>query len=239
MAYEPLVYKTSGGDQLTVSTGGVINITGGTLKIAGTDFITSGGNVVIGSLTSGSITTTGSLTASSGVAGSSGTFTGGVAASTGTFSGGIVASSGGFTNGLSMSSAGVTNQLAAGSIVMTSGLYFPVEHPATGVANPFTIAPGGLTEVWSSGSDSTAGRRFNLPAPVAGLEKWVVCVKSTSGAPAILSATGPSALIYPGGYSIGIFTSGAAEAEWVHLIGVGATTWYLVGCSTRITWSTT
>lgn len=283
MAYQTYVYRSSGGDQLDVDSSGRIKIgsggeidilSGGRLEIAGTAFVTSGGNLAIGSLTSGNITTTGSITLTSGLNASSGTFTNvvavtsgitalnvsltsGVTATTGNFSGGVALSSGisgttgNFSSGFAIGgnlavTSGVnatTGQFSGavtvgGSLTLSSAVVVAFEQPATGVANPYMLAGYGVSVVWSSGSDSTAGRRWNLPAPVAGRDLWVVCTKSTATAPAILSSTGSTGL-FDKLNTLVIFSSGAVTPDWVHLLGENSTNWITLGRSTGVTVSAT
>jgi hypothetical protein len=99
------------------------------------------------------------------------------------------------------------------------------------------MAAYGVSEIWSSGSDSTAGRRFALGAPVAGFEKWVVGIKGEAAAPAIVSSTGAAASI--GGNSIAVFSTGATNKQWLFLLGANTTNWYVLGHSTDVTFTAT
>ncbi len=299
--FKPAVYRTSGGDQqviassgrMLIEAGGELDfVTGSRLEIAGTPFITSGGNIALGSLTSGNINTTGSVIATSGITGSSGTFTGHISASSGTFTGGLAltsgisASTGGFSSGASFGAgvtftsgiqattgnfsggaavssdfsvgahatftsgfAATTGNFSGGAAVssalsvantftMTSGLVRPFQQFATGAANPATMNGYGVSEIWSSGSDSTAGRKFALAAPAAGVEKWIYCIASTLLAPAYVTTTGAAALI-DGAIGSLIFSSGATNRQWAYLMGQNTTNWMLLARSTDILTSTT
>lgn len=197
--YKPATYRSSGGDQfeiessgrVLVKSGGEIDfVSGSRLEIAGTPFITSGGNIALGSLTSGDVTFPGKVT-------------------------------------------------VANTFTLSSGFIRPYETPATGVANPLLITGYGITQVWSSGAGSSAGRLFTLPAPVAGVEKWVVCIKSTSTGPTILSSTGGGANLIQRLYGQVYFSSGATNPQWIHLMGENTTNWMILSRSTDMTFGAT
>lgn len=117
MAYTPLVYKTSGGDQLTVASGGVLELeSGASLSLTGIAITTTGG--IAGS----SGTFTGSVAVTSGITGSSGAFTNGITGSSMAITNGITGSSLAITNGITGSSLAITNGITGSSLAITNGI---------------------------------------------------------------------------------------------------------------------
>jgi len=254
----------SSGGMIAVEDGGILNIeAGGALQIGGSAFITTGGNLAIGSLTSGNVTFPGKVTATSGIAASTAaitsgasfggavSFTSGITATTGNFSGGIAVSSAGsfgaalsLTSGLQATTGNFSGGVAvssalsvANTLTLSSGFVRPFEQFATGAANPSTMASHSISEVWSSAAGSTAGRTFNLPAPVAGVEKWLICIGSTATAPAIVKTT--AAYLIDNSITTILFTTGATNRQWWHLMGQNTTNWMTLDKSTDMLTSTT
>lgn len=139
-SYKPLVYKTSGGDVMVVTTGGVLNFTGGVLQIAGTAFITSGGGVNIASLTSGDVTYPGRVTATSGINASTGAITGNLS----------VGGNATMTSGLNATTGSFTGNVTGVNVTLTSGL-----NATTGVFSSAVTV--GHTLAVSSGITGTSG----------------------------------------------------------------------------------
>ena len=163
--YQPKIYRAQGGVKFVVASGGEIDIeAGGKLSIGGTVFVTTGGNVVLGSLSSGNISSTGSITATSGIAGSSGTFTNGIAASSGTLTGalavggalslttGVQCTTGNFSGGVAISSA-----LGVGAALsLTSGLQGTTGNFSGGVQISSALSVGAALSL-TSGLQGTTG----------------------------------------------------------------------------------
>ncbi|MFA6305708.1 MAG: hypothetical protein WC651_03190 [Candidatus Gracilibacteria bacterium] len=243
-SYKPNVYRAQGATELTVSSGGMIAIedggilnieAGGALQIGGSAFVTTGGNLSIGSLTSGDVTFPGKVTATSGLSASTGVFSSGAQfGGAVTFTSGFSATTGNFSGGVAVSSA----LTVANTLTLSSGFVQPYEQFATGASNPAAMAGFAVSEVWSSGSDSTAGRRYALAAPAAGVMKFIVCIASTATVPAYITTTGATALI-DGSITGLIFSTGASNRQWVQLMGQNSTNWLLLAKSTDILTSTT
>ena len=237
VVYKPAVYRTSGGDQLTVASSGVLELeSGATLSLDGQAIATTGdvefNNVTV---TSGLAASSGTFT--NGIAGSSATLTGGFAASSGTFSvnvaissalsvgrtatfssgasfaeavtftSGISATTGNFSGGVAISSAASV----ARTFTMSSAMVRPVQALATGDTAIYTY---GVSQVWSCGT--ATGTDFTLAAcTVAGTEKWITCsAASASTAPAGITLSGT---LIKGAATISIST-GNTNPQWIYLI---------------------
>jgi hypothetical protein len=108
-----------------------------------------------------------------------------------------------------------------------------------------TVSSGALAAVGLSiiTSTGTSENVYSLGAPVAGCEKWIVCtsVLKSSGVStgaAIVTSSGASATF--GGTNTSIFfTTGAANAQCVKLVGLSSTLWAVASASTGIAFSAT
>lgn len=244
--YKPLVYRTSGGDQMTVASGGVLELeSGATLSLAGqaitsTGALTADSAVITGGITGSSIAVTNGITGSSatvtdGIAGSSISVTNGISGSSATLTGGFAASSGVFStsatiggtlsvaNALTMSSAASV----ASALTMSSAMIRPYQTASSGSTG---IVNYSISEIWSCGTDT--GHVFTLAsAPVAGTEKWIFCLFSTSTAPAVVVSTAAQI----GGLQTASFATGASNPQWLFLVAQNTTNWMLLAKSTDVT----
>ena len=81
-----------------------------------------------------------------------------------------------------------------------------------------------------------------MGAPAAGIEKYIVCneVLKSSGVStgaAIITSSGAGAAV--GANTSILFTTGATNNQWIHLLGQNTTNWVLIGRSTDVTLSAT
>lgn len=243
MAHQPYTYRTSGGDQIQVTTGGVLNFASGTLTIGANTLITSGGGVTLGSLTSGDVTMPGRLTLSSGINASTAAITSGAS-----FGGGISATTGGFsssvsiaanltvTSGVNASTGQFSGAVTVVGAITGSGGYREYVETATSSWSALTYNYGTSVVVGSSGGQVLLA----MPAPVAGVHKYITCIDGTAGATgaAIITSSAAGATVGIGQTSI-LMTTGATVQQWIHLVGLNSTQWLVAGMSTDVTLSAT
>ena len=256
MAYQPAVYRTSGGDEQVVESSGNIAVhSGGAITFAAGATLTLAGQVITstGALTANSVATTG------GISGSSGTFTAdlaltsGISASTGVFTGGVQLSStltaihgtfsssvtvGGniaMTSGLNATTGTFTGDVTvASNVAVTSGLSalrFVNNTIAAASSGSTGFVSYGITQLWSCGV--TTGHVFTMPAAAsAGVEKWLLCIASTTTAPAVVVAAGT---LIDGSANVTFSTGSIAYPQYIHLMAQNTTNWFVLGGSTGVT----
>lgn len=241
MAYQPGVYRTSGGDEQVIASSGRLYVEAGTLQLSTAATLTLAGQTVTttGNIAGTSGIFTAGVTLSSTLSAVHVTLTSGIGCTTGNFSGGVTLSStltvqgatAAFSGGVNISS-GLTVQ--AGYIWAQSGYREFVE---TATSSWSAITRYGDSRIKST--DATP-HVYSLPAPISGQHKYIVCFDCSGGttSAAIVTSSGASAGVNGANTSI-LFTTGATVRQYVHLLGVNTTAWEVVAQSTDVSLSTT
>ncbi len=238
--------------QAVASTGaGTFNSVTSTGAITGETFSSTGatsGTAKFKSVTSTGTITGDSFTSTGGTAGSgkfnsvtsTGTGTFNAVTSTGTITGDSFTSTGGTAgsgkfNSVTSTGTGTFNALASTGTVsgQVYGLYGLKRYIETATTSWTDLAGYGVSIVKSTAATWV----YNLPAPVAGMEKIIVAMPCTAGVISICSS-GANAGVN-GNTSILLSSGLAADPEWIHLIGQNTTNWMTVGYTTDVTFSST